>query len=86
MESEAKEAAAADTKQICIIDLGSQDHTRIRKLRRGQGRLLREVREATEALQAEGVLEKNAQVVVVLVREKPSVSGLIDRLTDDDDD
>ena len=88
MESETKAPApaAADSRQICMIDLGRQDRARIRKLRRGHGRLMRQITEATDALQAEGVLEENAQIVVVLVRETPSVAGLLDRLSDDDDD
>ncbi|KMO30911.1 hypothetical protein ACQVP2_09975 [Methylobacterium aquaticum] len=74
------------TPELCIIDLGQQDRARIRKLRQGQGKLTRQVLQATEALQEEGVLAADAQIVVVLVRETPSLKGLLDNLRDDDDD
>ena len=92
MESDIKgkasgpEPAAATTPELCIIDLGQHDRSRIRKLRRGEGKLTRQVMEATEALQEEGVLAAGAQIVVVLVRETPSLGALLDNFRDDDDD
>jgi hypothetical protein len=79
-------AAATTVPEMCIIDMGQHDRSRIRKLRRGEGKLTRQIMEATEALQEEGVLAAGAQIVVVLVRETPSLSALLDNFRDDDDD
>jgi hypothetical protein len=87
-------AAAADTAaetaggrgEICMIDLGAQERARIRRLRRGEGRLMRQVLEVTDSLKGEGVLGSNAQLVVVLVRERASATGLFDALIEDRDD
>jgi hypothetical protein len=71
------------TEELCIVDLGRQTRKRIRRLRRGQGPLMRKVDNAVEALREEGVIEGGAAVVVVLVRERTTLASLLD---DDDDD
>jgi hypothetical protein len=93
MESaaKAKVATAADPKQmsekeICLIDLGRQDRSRIRKLRHGGGKLMKQVLSSTQALKDEGVLAEDSQIVVVLVRESASLASLLDGLREDDED
>lgn len=91
METAVKKAATAEAKgaadqEICLIDLGRQDRTRIRKLRHGKGKLMKQVLSSTQALKDEGVLAENSQIVVVLVRENPSIAGLLDSIRDDDDE
>ena len=93
MESaaKAKVATAADSKQmsekeICLIDLGRQDRSRIRKLRHGGGKLMKQVLSSTQALKDEGVLAEDSQIVVVLVRESASLASLLDGLREDDED
>ena len=93
MESaaKAKVATAADPKQmsdkeICLIDLGRQDRSRIRKLRHGGGKLMKQVLSRTQALKDEGVLAEDSQIVVVLVRESASLASLLDGLREDDED
>ncbi len=53
-----------------IIDLGKQKRKRVKQLRKGRGRLFGEVAETVESLQDEGTVDKNAQVVYVVVRQK----------------
>lgn len=90
METAVKKAAAeaksAAEQEICLVDLGRQDRSRIRKLRHGKGKLMKQVLSSTQALKDEGVLAENSQIVVVLVRETPSLAGLLDGIRDDDDE
>jgi len=69
--SAAKEATAeAEVADPIIIDLGKQKKKRIKKLRKGYGRLADDVADAIDELKASGVVEGNAQPVIVVVRQK----------------
>ena len=70
---------------VCVVDLGEHSRRRVRRLRRGEGRLMEKVEDAVASLQSNGVLASNAQTVVVVVRQEPSLSGLWDDDDDDDD-
>jgi hypothetical protein len=67
----------------CVIDLGEQKRKRVKKLRKGEGRLMEKVEDAIESLKEEGHLDASAQTVVVIVREEWSLRGM---MSDDDDD
>ncbi len=69
---------------ICVVDLGEHSRRRVRRLRRGEGRLMERVEDAVAALQENGVLESGAQTVVVVVRQERA--GLFSDKDDDDDD
>lgn len=71
---------------VCVIDLGEHSRRRVRRLRRGEGRLMERVEDAVAALVENGVLSADAQTVVVVVRQEPSLSGLFSDDEDDDDD
>ena len=77
---------AAEEGVVCVIDLGQHSRKRIKRLRRGRGRLMSKVEGVIEDLQEEGVIGASAQTVVVVVREEPSLMGLWDDDDDDDDD
>lgn len=83
-------APSADDKgaisELCVVDLGEHSRRRIKKLRRGEGRLMDKVEDAILSLQEEGIIAGSAQTVVVVVREEPTLSGLLDNDDDDDDD
>tara|TARA_B100000959_G_C14880677_1_gene582405 strand:+ start:282 stop:518 length:237 start_codon:yes stop_codon:yes gene_type:complete len=53
-----------------IIDLGKKKKKQIKKLRSGEGRLISTINETIEVLQADGTVNKNAQPIIVVVREK----------------
>lgn len=53
-----------------IVDLGKHRRKRIRKLRKGRGRLFDDVQGAVEDLKSEGTIDADAQTVVVIVRQK----------------
>jgi Family of unknown function (DUF6200) len=71
---------------VCVVDLGEHSRRRIRRLRRGEGRLMERVEDAVAALQENGVLAGDSQTVVVVVRQEPSLSGLFSDDDDDEDD
>ena len=53
-----------------IVDLGRQSKKRVKKLRKGAGRLMTDVEAAIEDLRERGVVAADAQTVVVIVRER----------------
>ena len=62
----------AQPHKISIVDLGEHSRGRVRKLRKGQGRLMRKVEETIQALGDGGVVNADgSNVVVVVVREEP---------------
>ncbi len=71
---------------VCVIDLGEQTRRRVRRLRRGEGRLMERVEDAVTALQDNGVLAREVQTVVVVVKQEPSFAGLFGDDDDEDDD
>ena len=54
-----------------VVDMGTHGRGAIRKLRKGRGKLLDEVSDVVGQLAADGTVTKNAQVVIVVVRERP---------------
>jgi len=54
-----------------IVDMGTQSRKRIKKLRDGRGKLLRDINEVLETLKQDGTVKDAAQVVVVVVTKEP---------------
>lgn len=63
-------AAAITTNAPVIIDLGKRRRKQVKKLRRGEGKLLNDINGAVEELRTAGTLGADAQPVIVVVREK----------------
>jgi hypothetical protein len=55
-----------------IIDLGRRRRKQVKKLRRGEGKLLDDVNGAVAELRTAGTLSADVQPVIVIVREKRS--------------
>ncbi|MGE0225141.1 MAG: hypothetical protein AB7F35_18945 [Acetobacteraceae bacterium] len=72
--------------ELCVVDLGEHSRRSVRRLRRGQGRLMDKVEDAILSLKEEGILGNSAQTVVVVVREETELDDLFDDDDDDDDD
>ena len=53
-----------------IVDLGTKPRKQVRRLRNGTGSLLAEVQGLVEQLKTSGTVEKNAQPIVVVVRQR----------------
>jgi len=69
---------------IIVLDIGKRDADAVKKLRKGKGKLLRKVNTAVEQLREAGKIKKDAQILMVVVREKSA--GLFGGGDDDDDD
>lgn len=77
-ESGAKDAGTSVASVVCVLDLGEQKRKRIKRLRRGEGKLMVKVEDAIADLQNQGVLGKQVQTVVVVIREEIGVRSLFD--------
>ncbi|MFN3647976.1 MAG: hypothetical protein ACK47B_00240 [Armatimonadota bacterium] len=53
-----------------LVNLGKQSRSKIKKLKRGEGRLMSEVQTTIEELKRSGVIAADAQPVIVLVKER----------------
>ncbi len=73
-----KEPGTSVAGVVCVLDLGEQKRKRIKRLRRGEGKLMVKVEDAIADLQNQGVLGKQVQTVVVVVREEAGVRSLFD--------
>ena len=73
-----KEPGTSVAGVVCVLDLGEQKRKRIKRLRRGEGKLMVKVEDAIADLQNQGVLGKQVQTVVVVVREDAGVRSLFD--------
>ena len=69
-KSEARAASAGSARQPVLIDLGKKKRKNVKKLRRGNGPLMRAVDQALAELRASGRVDNGGQDVIVLVREK----------------
>jgi hypothetical protein len=70
--AESEEAAAHDIKigAPVIVDLGKKSRKQIRQMRNGTGKLLDEVQEVVDQLKTNGTVDKNAQPIVIVVRQR----------------
>jgi Family of unknown function (DUF6200) len=67
-------AGEPGSSPIIVVDLGVKSKARIRRLRKGRGRLLADVVKTVDLLRADGEIEGAAQIVVVVVRQKPDLN------------
>ncbi len=58
------------TKDPILVDLGRKSLKNIKRLRNGEGKLMAEVQETLDELQANGTIAESAQPVIIIVREK----------------
>ena len=63
---------------LIVLDIGKHDTDSIKKLRKGKGKLLRKVTNAVDQLREAGSINHDAQIVLVIAREKNV--GLLDIL------
>jgi len=89
--SSSKESAdTSPISELCVVDLGEHSRRSVRRLRRGEGRLMDKVEDAIVSLKEEGILGASAQTVVVVVREETDFGSVFsnddDDYDDDDDD
>ena len=63
--------SSAVSGDAIIIDLGKQKRKQVRRLRKGEGKLMDEVAGSIDELRRAGHVSDDAQPIIVIVREKP---------------
>jgi hypothetical protein len=77
----ARSDAAPKSGELCVVDLGKFSKKQIRRLRRGEGKLMTRAEQIVQDLKSNGVLAKDANTVVLVVRQKIDagpLGGLLD--------
>ncbi len=60
-----------------LLDLGSKRRKQVKKLRKGNGPLMRRVEDTIEQLREDKELSGSGDVIVVIVKQKPKSKGWI---------
>jgi hypothetical protein len=78
VETPAKPATRATAPQgaITIVDLGRRSKKQIKRLRKGEGRLLDRVEQTVDQLKADNEIGASSEVVVVVVKQKDKRKGV----------
>ena len=71
MESVDRDTNGGAITQQFVIDLGKQTRKRVKRLRKGQGKLANDVTATISNLRSKGELGENAVPIIFVVREKP---------------
>lgn len=75
-QAAAAKTSVAEEKPLLVVDLGRRSRKQIKRLRKGGGRLMDRVVTTVDQLQADGSVEPNAQIVVVVVKQDDDRKGL----------
>jgi hypothetical protein len=60
-----------DSNKVMVVDIGKkQRKKRINQLRKGRGRLFDRITDSVADMQSNGAIQKDAQIVVFVVRRK----------------
>ncbi len=70
------ETSSAPSRSVLVVDMGKHSRKSIKKLRKGEGRLLDDVNALIDELRAAGTIGDSAQPVVLVVKEKDNDAGL----------
>ncbi len=70
--SETRTTAEADEPSPVVVDLGKKKKKAIKRLRRGEGRLVADVARVIDELKSAGTVGASAQPIIVVVKEKAS--------------
>ena len=58
-----------------VLDLGSKRRKQVKRLRKGQGSLMRRVQDTIDELREDKELSASSDVVIVIVKQKPKSKG-----------
>ena len=72
----AQDPPPATEKPIVVVDLGRRKKKQIKRLRSGHGRLMDRVADTVDQLKVDDAIERDAQIVVVVVRQDDKRKGL----------
>ncbi len=83
-QKESREQDKASKASIVVVDLDEpQSALRVRRLRKGRGKLYNHVQRIVRDLAEDGTVKATAQPIVIVVRELPTPPWVVE---DDDDD
>ena len=68
-------AQVESNADMIMLDIGKRSRKAIKKLRKGKGKLLRRVNNVVGQLRNSGELKEDAQIVLVVVRERDNLFG-----------
>lgn len=74
----AKAVEPVKASDLCVVEVGQYSRKQIKRLRKGEGKLLSNVEQIIQDLKADGVLNGNSNTVVLVVRQEVSLRSLID--------
>lgn len=69
-------AATADGDAPIVLDLGSKSRKQIRRLRKGEGKLMDRITKVVDDLKSNGTISGSAQPVIIVVKERAEDSLL----------
>jgi hypothetical protein len=75
-QATAAQSNEPEGKPLLVVDLGRRSKKQIKRLRKGNGRLMERVVDTVEMLQQDGTVESDAQIVVVVVKQDDDRKGL----------
>ena len=67
--------ATSDEKPFLVVDLGRKSKKQIKRLRNGTGKLTDRVLDTVDQLKQDDVIDRDAQIVVVVVRAEDEKKG-----------
>lgn len=73
-----KKEETVPTNDLIVLDIGKHDSESLKKLRKGKGKLLRKVTNTVDQLREANQIHPNAQIILVIAREKNA--GILDIL------
>ena len=66
---------AESNADMIMLDIGKRSRKAIKRLRKGKGKLLQRVNNVVGQLRSSGELKEEAQIVLVVVRERDNLFG-----------
>ncbi|MES2945308.1 MAG: hypothetical protein V4772_20770 [Pseudomonadota bacterium] len=76
--STAKAVEPVKASDLCVVEVGQYSRKQIKRLRKGEGKLLSNVEQIIQDMKDDGVLTNDSNTVVLVVRQEVSLRTLMD--------
>jgi hypothetical protein len=74
----AKALEPVKASDLCVVEVGQYSRKQIKRLRKGEGKLLANVEQIIQDMKDDGVITSDSNTVVLVVREEFNMRSLID--------
>lgn len=64
--------------ELCIVEMGEYSRKQIKRMRKGEGKLLSKVEQVIQNMKDDGILASGSNTVVLVVREEVTLRSLLD--------